>query len=229
MIIPILLGCATGAATLTGGIIALRLRERNTLMLALTAGILLGISLFDLGPEAVTLSHGVWSGRSLAVWMAAGFAFYMLLTRSALFLKPTAWRIDPAPAMLAAHSLLDGVGIGLAYQVDTSTGWIVALAVLAHDIADGVNIVTLGLLTGTARSARMWLGLDCVAPILGVLLGLSVTLTPTAFAPILGAAAGCFLYLGASEMLPRVRDTDPRCGLALATLVGMTIIGLTTR
>lgn len=39
------------------------------------------------------------------------------------------------------HSLLDGMGIGFASQIDARAGWLVALAVLTHDLADGVNTV----------------------------------------------------------------------------------------
>ena len=52
------------------------------------------------------------------------------------------------PASLTAHSLLDGLGIGLAFQVAPAIGVVVAVAVLAHDVADGVNTVTLSLSGG---------------------------------------------------------------------------------
>ena len=44
-------------------------------------------------------------------------------------------------AGLSLHSFIDGLGIGLAFGLDTTTGVLVLVAVLAHDFADGLNTV----------------------------------------------------------------------------------------
>jgi len=46
---------------------------------------------------------------------------------------------------LAGHSFMDGLGIGLGFQVSQSMGMLVALAVISHDFTDGMNTVTLML------------------------------------------------------------------------------------
>ena len=46
---------------------------------------------------------------------------------------------------LAGHSFMDGVGIGLGFQVNPAVGLLVAIAVLSHDFNDGMNTVTLML------------------------------------------------------------------------------------
>src|SRR5262249_61336035 len=47
---------------------------------------------------------------------------------------------------LVAHSFVDGMGIGLGFQVSSRVGLVVATAVIAHDFADGLN--TVGLMLG---------------------------------------------------------------------------------
>ncbi|MEJ0064485.1 MAG: hypothetical protein WDM85_02960 [Caulobacteraceae bacterium] len=119
--------------------------------------------------------------------IGVGFCGYMILERT---LRAAAQGGDLGPASLTAHSLVDGLGIGLAFQIAPAIGVVVAVAVLAHDIADGVNTVTLSLSSGGgAARARSWLIADAAAPLVGIgltrlfsvgpgPLGLAVALSP---------------------------------------------------
>ena len=40
---------------------------------------------------------------------------------------------------------MDGVGIGLGFQVSPAVGLLVAVAVISHDFTDGMNTITLML------------------------------------------------------------------------------------
>ena len=74
------------------------------------------------------------------------------------------------PISLVIHSALDGLVIGLAFQAGDETGLIVLLAVLAHDFADGMNIVTVVL--DAARGVRLAVAfvlLDAIAAPIGAL------------------------------------------------------------
>ena len=175
-LIPLAFGLAAMAATLAGGLLALRLQHRIGLILGITAGIVIGVALFDLVPEAMGLAGDRWSVRSLMIFVAAGLGGYMLLDR-ALASIPRAeesWRGHLGPAMLCLHSLMDGLGIGLAFQIDTGAGWMIALAVLTHDVADGVNTVSLSLAARSEAAARRWLVVNGIAPMLGVLRGIGI-------------------------------------------------------
>lgn len=229
MILPFLAGGGASVATLLGGLLALRFRGRMSLLLALSTGIVLGISILDLAPEALKLADGIWPIKSIAAFTAVGFALYILLSRSPATSGQAGWQAHLAPAMLATHSLIDGIGIGLAYRIDVAAGTLVSAAVLAHDIADGANIVTLGLLAGDVRAARTWLALDCLAPVIGVLLGLNIAFGPAAFSPMLAVMAGGLLYIGASEMLPRLQASNPRGRTAVAILSGMAFTYFVTK
>ena len=226
----ILFGVAAGIATFLGGLLAFRLRQRFDLVLGLTSGIVLGIGLLELLPEALELSRGAWSGRALAAWTATGFACYMLLSRFSVPSHASAggWRAHLGPATLTMHSLLDGFGIGVAFGIDKEIGRLVAVAVLAHDVADGINIVSLSLTAQSVRQARLWLVLNGVAPLVGVLLGTSLSLSAVMLAPILALFAGVFVYLGACELMPRSRALNPGVRTSIATLVGMALMFIIT-
>src|SRR5581483_10403459 len=71
---------------------------------------------------------------------------------------------------LAGHSFMDGVGIGLGFQVNPAVGLLVAIAVISHDFTDGMNTITLMLTNqNTTRKSKAFLLLDAITPILGVL------------------------------------------------------------
>ena len=57
---PIVLGIglATGAATIFGGVLVMRFRAALGLLVGFSAGAVLGVALFDLLPEAMTLGRG---------------------------------------------------------------------------------------------------------------------------------------------------------------------------
>ncbi len=225
-VFPIMFGVAAAAATLMGGLLALRFSSRIVLVLGVTAGVVLGVSLFDLVPEALELAVPRWSPRAVTGWMAVGLGAYMVVDRAFERTErlPARWRAHFGPATLTLHSFFDGIGIGLAFQIDTHAGWIVAIAVLTHDVADGVNTVSLCLAAQAENAARRWLLLNAAAPLLGVLLGLGIAISPGMLAPLLAMFGGVFLYIGACELLPRSSALDPRLRTTLASLSGMALM-----
>lgn len=126
------------------------------------------------------------------------------------------------PLSLILHSTLDGVAIGLAFQAQASIGFIVLLAVLAHDFADGMNVVALALEAARGvRLAVVLLVLDAIAPPVGAALSLLVTIPPHALGLLLAAVAGVFIAVGAGHLLPEAQHHDPRRGPALVALAGV--------
>lgn len=155
MLVPYLLGIAAAGSTYAGGRLAMQFGRRRDLLFGLTGGMVVGLALLDLLPEAVE------GGGSASEWVfgavAIGMALYILLHRL------------PGGAMvgrvsLALHSLMDGLGIGFAFQVSQSTGWLVAAAVLAHDMADGANMIGISSTACRPERAHRWLIANAAAP-----------------------------------------------------------------
>jgi zinc transporter ZupT len=223
------IGVATGLATLFGGTLALRFRGQIPLILAFSAGAVIGVALFDLTPEALELGGRIAPPAMVLGVIGAGFCGYMILER-ALRAAAQGSGGHLAPASLTLHSLVDGLGIGLAFQIAPAIGLVVAVAVLAHDVADGINTVTLSLAGGggTGR-ARAWLLADAAAPLVGIGLTrlFSVGAGPLGLAVAL--FAGFFLYIGAGELASASYRALPRLWTSLATLAGMAAIWLVVR
>lgn len=217
---------ATAAATSVGGIAALRLGQAMGLLLGFGAGAVTGVALFDLLPEALQIGGGAVTAATLLAGTAVGFAAYLVFDRAVLHLQPEgAERGHLRAGLLTCHSLMDGLGIGLAFQVSTTAGLILALGVLAHDLLDGANTVVLSLSGGTgARAARRWLAADAVAPAVGMALASRLAVPAPWLALLLAVFAGMFLNIGAGELLPKSHLSRPRFTTTLATLAGMGMI-----
>ncbi len=127
---------------------------------------------------------------------------------------------------LSVHSFLDGVGIGLAFQLNATLGAAVSIAVLAHDFTDGINTVTVMLTNrNTRRRAGALLILDALAPVLGILsTRLFPPLPPLAVGIYLGYFAGFLIYLASTSILPEAHARGRFSSTLLATFVGIGII-----
>lgn len=226
----IIITIATFLATLLGGLFALRLKDRLHLILGFSAGAVIGIVFFDLIPESIELGSAVYSASFMTTVMAVGFVLYLLLDR--LFLMhghdehcAHEERGKVGAGSLSLHSFLDGVGIGLAFQVSPVVGAIVAAAVLTHDFSDGINTVGFILKNGgDKKQALRWLLVDACAPVFGVLSTLFFSVQDTTLALFLALFSGFFLYIGASDLLPESHHAHPVKWTTFATVLGIGIM-----
>ena len=231
-----LIGLTTFLSTLCGGLFALRCQDKLHLILGFSAGAVIGVTFFDLLPEAVRLGTRQWNVSVVTTVVATGFIVYMLLDRLLFFhvhshdmhvYRPTSQRGMLGASSLSVHSFLDGVAIGLAFQTSPETGVIVAVAVLVHDFADGINTVSLILKNGgqTVRAVQ-WLILDAIAPVLGVLSTLLFTVPEAVLGLLLALFSGFFLYIGASDLLPESHHGHPTTWTTLMIILGITTLYL---
>ncbi len=214
IILPLLLGAVAGLSTYVGGRLAMRWGQRRDLLFGLTGGMVIGLALLDLLPEALESGQSVHDAHIVFGATVAGVAVYILLHR--LPAAGAAGRIS-----LILHSVMDGLGIGIAFQLSSATGGLVAIAVLAHDMADGANMVGLSALSGETERTHRWLVVNAAAPLVGVVTGQAIPVDLGRFSLLLALFAGGFLYIGASELLPRSRSGRSGVASGLASLCGI--------
>jgi ZIP family zinc transporter len=238
-ILVLALAASTFVSTLLGGIAALRLRDRLHPVMAFAAGVLVATALVDLLPEAAEMV-GPDPALPVGVVALAGFLIFSALDA---FLHRQAFAHgghdhghghahaeteDSAlgivgPAGLVVHSALDGLAIGIGFQASNEIGLLVAFAVLAHDFADGMNVVTLSLAGGgSRRGAIAFLVLDALAPVVGALAGSFADVSGPVLGQLLALFAGVFIAIGAGHLLPEAEQHRP--GVAPA-LVGLAAAG----
>ncbi|MFA6006636.1 MAG: ZIP family metal transporter [Candidatus Paceibacterota bacterium] len=229
-----IIAIATSIFTLLGGLFALKYSDKLHLILGFSAGAVLGVAFFDLMPEAMALIGGTEDHLTVTTVLAFGFGLFMILDRTISGLSHNGEEAvnethhhDGKLGALAliTHSFLDGLGIGLAFQVSVAVGAVVAVAVLVHDFSDGINTVNM-ILKGTREKVRAlkWLAADAVAPLLGVLVGSQFILTDNQLGMVLALFAGFFFYIGASDLLPESHHRHPKPWTTISTVLGMLII-----
>src|SRR5690348_4374019 len=118
-------------ATLLGGLFALKLRDRLHLILGFSAGAIVGVAFFDLLPEAVTLGMQMHTVATVLSVTALGFLLYLVLDRMFFMHSHDADEADVhrgqfGAGSLSFHSVLDGIGIGLAFKLSPAVGLVVA-------------------------------------------------------------------------------------------------------
>lgn len=237
---PILLTIATFISTLIGGIVGIKQRRFVHQLLGFTAGVILGVVAFDVLPETFQIIHKTnLDTTPVMIALVIGFLLFHISEKYLLLHhaheKEYGSHRHPSVGVLSAlalsgHSFLDGVGIGLGFQVNATVGVAVAIAVIGHDFADGLNTVSLMLNNkNTVRRSIKFLVLDALAPVLGVLSTFLFHLSEPQLVLYLGFFAGFLLYIGASDILPQAHERESSKVTLLLTVLGTVFIFVVTR
>lgn len=230
----------TFISTLLGGLVGLRYKDKLHLILGFTAGVLLGVVAFDIFPEVIELTHKLALESVIPMGaLTGGFLIFHIFEKLLLIhhkqeeeygkhKHPTVGVFSALA--LAGHSFLDGVGIGLGFQVSPAVGILVAIAVISHDFADGLNTVSLALSHKNKNNRALQLLLvDALAPVLGVVSTLFFTVPENILLVYLGFFAGFLLYIGASDILPEAHSQHSSYLTILMTILGTLFIFTVTR
>lgn len=227
-------------STLVGGLVGLKYKDKLHLILGFTAGVLISVIAFDIFPEIYELIKELNMDPVLPmVALVAGFLVFHIFEKLLLIHHEQEEMYGPhkhptvgvASALaLAGHSFLDGVGIGLGFQVSSVVGVLVAIAVIAHDFSDGLNTVSLVLVhKNTSKKALKFLLIDAIAPLLGAFSTLFFTVPQNILILYLGFFAGFLLYIGASDILPEAHSEKSSIGTIFMTILGVCFIFFITR
>ncbi|MDB5260519.1 MAG: permease [Candidatus Nomurabacteria bacterium] len=225
----------TALSTFIGGIVAFKLKTRLNLLLGFTAGVILSVVAFDLLPEISNLATSLnISLQNAFVPLVIGFLIFHVIEKYIQIhiacednyghhRHPTLG-VGSALALIG-HSLLDGIGIGLAFHISNTTGIAVAFAVLAHDFSDGINTVSLMLSHKNTRAKAFgFLILDSLAPIIGAVSTLFFTLPDKYGIIYLGLFAGFLLYISTSDILPEAHSEKSSWVTVFMTVFGAGIM-----
>jgi zinc transporter, ZIP family len=229
--IAIPLAGGTVISTLLGGLLALRLRGQIGTLIAASGGVVVGVALFDVLPEAF---DNLGDAQHVAWLVGVGFLVFFVAARALVLhhrdddehVHAHARVGAMGAAALSVHSFLDGLGIGFAFHVSNATGFIVFLAVVSHDFADGLNTVSFVLRqSGDRRAALRWLAVDAITPLLGAIVGSTVSIGGHGLGVMLALYAGFFLSMGSTDLLPEAHAHPSWRRIAL-TVLGVASTGL---
>lgn len=233
--LAIILSALAVISTILGGLTAYKQRDRLHRLLGFTAGVIIGVVAFDLLPEIFNNLQDYGNHMTAAMLaLAGGFLLFHVVEKTILIhhAQEGHYESHHHPTLglanglaLVGHSLLDGVGIGLAFQVSNGVGIAVAVAVIAHKFSDGLSTVSLMTVHRNRSSqVKLMLGLNAIAPLVGAASTLAFTASPTALILYLGFFTGFLLYIGASEILPEAHSRHSAYSTVLFTIAGTAVM-----
>jgi len=215
-------GCLAGIATLLGIYLMRKKQEwaikRSHYVNSFAAGLILAIAFFHLIPEAVELSE-----IAAPVIFVGFFLFYMMEnflvihSGSELHYHPS----DPclshtssvtgvmAFSGLVFHSLVDGIIIGIGFELSTELGLLAAFAVISHEVPEGIT--SFALINETMpEKASLLSAIVAIATPIGALFSLFFiqNLSENIIGILLGLAAGTFIYVAASDLIPHTHGNQ---------------------
>ena len=235
-----------GVFSLIGGLLLLlnyKLVQRLiTPLLSFAAGAFLGAALLDLLPEALETAL---KPQPILLALLIGFVpwFIMVSLIVTYVLKPHASQeahsdhTESLPALLilgdSLHNFLDGIVIALAYVANPALGLTTTLAVAAHEIPQEIGDFSVLLYRGWPKRRVIFINvLQSLLTVPGVILGFYLGQALALQLPfLLAAAAGIFIYLAASDIIPEIHH---RAGhkqffpVVLPLLLSLAVVGLLT-
>ena len=172
-------------------------------MVALSAGFMIAVSMGELLPEAIERS-----GRDAALAALAGYLLVHLtqhtFARHFHFGEEThevnTTVSGSALVGLLLHTFFDGVAIASGFDVSAALGFLVFLAILLHKLPEGLAISSLFLAAGAGRRAALGAAAALgVATVAGVLMTQYIAGLRSMG---LALSAGVTLYVAASNLVP---------------------------
>jgi zinc and cadmium transporter len=209
------------------GVVGLSFREkmvRETILVfvALSAGVLIGDAFFHLIPDALA-GFAMGGTDALFAYVLAGFVVFFLLE------KVVHWRhchdvgckVHTFGYMNlagdAVHNFIDGLIIAAAFVSDVRVGLATVAAIIMHEIPQELG--DFGVLVHSGFSKRRAIAMNFLTALVAVaggVVGIAVSSYASVFADaLLPIAAGGFLYIAASDLIPEIRAvTDTKKSIA---------------
>lgn len=210
------------AATLTVAVLGRLVRQ----LVSLSVGLLLGVALLHVLPEAFESEAGA---HELFATLLLGLMFFFLLEKAELYRHGHhhegdghhhhhhfdheqagrgGWSVLVGDSI---HNFCDGVIIAAAFLADARLGVVTALAVIAHEIPQEVGDYIVLLNAGLSRRrALAYNALSGLAAVAGGVIGYFVVGPWESLFPyLLVVASSSFIYVAVADLLPQLQRPLP--------------------
>lgn len=211
----LLYGFIAGIASILGSAVFLLRKKWSSAplywLLAFGSGVFLGASFLHILPEAMESST-----RFTGIGLILAFLSRFTLEQFTMFHSCPDFLEEECPVhtmglvafgAIFLHSMVDGLAVAASFRASLSLGLTTSFAVIIHKFSEGLTLTAILLTSdfGRAKAAR----LSCIAA-LATPVGAFLTFITTAeiskaiLALLLGISAGSFIYIAASDILPRL-------------------------
>jgi len=187
-------------------------RKISLLLVSFAAGALLGASFFELIPEAV---EGLSKSNLALLWVVAGiitiFAFEKFLKWYHCHNRETCDYHTFSSVVLfgdAIHNFIDGITIALSFSVSLELGIATTIAVFFHEVPQEIGDFGVLLHAGYSKAKVLFYNfLTAVATPVGAIIAyFLMPFISNLVWYFLAFAAGTFIYISVSDLMPEVRQ-----------------------
>lgn len=221
-------GFLAGLATLAGIFLVARqvkwAQKHLIYLISFSAGVLLSFSFTHLLPEASDLVP-----NAFLIILFSFLGFYVLEHSLSLHTCKEGERCETHPTFtlvswvgLLVHSLIDGIIIGVGFEVSLALGILSTLAVLLHELPEGISSMAVMLYGGyPVNKAVSYSSLVAFATPIGAIASfwLLRNIDSAFVGTLLAIGAGSFLYVAASDLIPEIHKESKVLNIFL-TLLG---------
>src|SRR3989344_1754717 len=231
MLVPILLAAlAESVVSFSGGFFVL-FRESVARwvahrMLAFAIGALIGVSFFDIIPEAI---EAIGQERTFAYLVAGIVLFFAAekLLRWYHHHEGHEGETRPFATLIllgdAIHNFIDGVALAVSFLVSMPLGVATTAAVLLHEVPQEVADFGVLIRGGYSRSRALWYNfLISLTTLLGAIVGYGFGRALASFLPyVLAVIGGSFLYIAMSDLIPETHEETgvKHLGIQIALMI----------
>jgi len=202
-----------GIAALVGAVtLALKRETLDRILMALvafSAGALIAGSFFHIMPES--LEEGV-EPMQLFIIVILGFGIFFIFEKFLFWhhCHKGECEVHPYTYLIllgdGIHNFIDGLIIAASFLVDTGFGVITTFMIISHELPQELGDFAVLVHGGMkVKKALIYNFLSQLTAVLGGIIGFFIGTTIEAFVPfILPFAAGGFIYIGASDLVPQL-------------------------
>ena len=191
-------------------------RKYSLYLVSFAAGVMLTVAFTHLLPEAL-----VYNPLALR-FMFAGFVAFFLI-ESMLIVhacpmhqceghggKPKEITGHVAFMGLVFHSFIDGLIIGLGFEVNATIGMLAALSIIMHKVPEGVSTYSILIAVMPRRQALFRAYLEASATVIGTVICILFirNISSATLGALLGIASGSFTYVAASDLIPQTHEVS---------------------
>ncbi len=196
-------------------------------LLSFAAGTFLSAVFFEMLPEAI---EAVTKPHSVFMFVLAGFVSFFVLERLSMrFLIASskhahADHTESLPLLMiisdSIHNFIDGIVLALTYLTNPALALPTALAIATHEIPQEIGDAVVFLKLGWAKKRIIMLNVyQSLLTVPGVIIGFWFgSIFASTLPYLLAVAAGIFLYIAASDLIPEIHHSTGHKNVAIAVV-----------
>jgi len=180
-------------------------KKNAILLISFSIGVLLANAFFHLLPESIALNP-TWFYWTLGTIFLLFLIEHFVIIHSCHEEGCDTHAIGITSLLgITLHSLIDGIVIGVGFEVSFALGLLTSLAVIFHETAEGVFIYTLLIQDKIFRNkALLFSWIVALATPFGAIITFLLIqgVSPLVLSWLLAATGGSFIYIAASDLVP---------------------------